>query len=55
MSEIRTFPYRREVRPAVAEGLGEFVDREYAKIEVVIASYEQRLASLEARLAAAHL
>lgn len=30
---IRSFLYRRDFRPAVPEGLGEHVDREFEKIE----------------------
>lgn len=35
----QTFPYRRDIRPPVPEGLGEFVDREFEKIETALANF----------------
>lgn len=34
----KNFPYRRELRPPVPEGLGEHVDREFEKIETAFAN-----------------
>lgn len=44
---LPTFPYRRDMRPPVPEGLGEFVDREFEKIEIAIAALEARIVALE--------
>lgn len=49
MTDIRTFPYRRDIRPPNAEGLGEHTDREFEKIESAVA----RIAADTAALAAA--
>jgi hypothetical protein len=50
-------PYRHEQRPTLPESLGEHSDREFAKVEVTIAtltaSFTDRLTKLEARLTAA--
>lgn len=43
----RTFPYRRDLRPASPESLGEHTDREYEKIENAMAVLEARIAALE--------
>jgi len=43
----RTFPYRRDIRPASPESLGEHVDREFEKLENAVAALEARIAALE--------
>jgi hypothetical protein len=47
MTTQRTFPYRRDIRPASPEGLGEHSDREFEKIETAIAALAARIAALE--------
>lgn len=47
---VRSFPYRREVRPPVTEGLPEHTDREFEKIETAIATMQAYIEALEARI-----
>lgn len=44
------FPYRRDLRPPNPESLGEHTDREYEKIEAVIALLQDQISALKARI-----
>lgn len=44
------FPYRRELRPPISEGLPEHTDREYEKIETAVAALQAYIEALEARI-----
>jgi hypothetical protein len=50
MTEIRTFPYRRDIRPPNTEGLGEHVDREFEKIEAAVALLLSQIADIQAQI-----
>lgn len=52
---VRNFPYRREVRPPVTDGLPEHTDREFEKIETAIAALYAEIETIKARLAAASI
>lgn len=47
---LPNFPYRRDLRPPIAEGLPEHTDREYEKIETAIAAMQAYIEALEARI-----
>jgi hypothetical protein len=39
---MAVYPYKREIRPALVESLGEHVDREYEKIERALRDLSDR-------------